>query len=364
MIGYYLSEFFLYCCFAILTGGLILRTVPEERKPEVRIPSFLLILCTAGIAILSFFPVYKITRFYQPSFEMAFWPMLKSVLTQIDTGKTWIWTLVFAIMLLVSLAAKPLQKEKAAPYISLIFLFLLMLEFGWGSHTSAFYGWKGFFTHTLHFIAAMVWIGLLLLVGWFSVKRTNWAAFLKWFSPLSIVCVVLMIAAGIGLMLFMDPDYADSWMLPYGQTLLIKHLLIIPLLTFAMINGLLMKRRLAANPDYDFSPWIKGEGILALVVFAATAVMGQQNPPHDVALYLQSAPPSRLFTSVYSGTFTPDMKVSLQFAPSSLLLGITAILCLIAIIAIFRKKWPVSAAMIAGLGFAVSAYFSFMLAIA
>ena len=39
-------------------------------------------------------------------------------------------------------------------------------------------------------------------------------------------------------------DYPNSWMLPYGQALLIKHLLIIPLLVYAVINSILMKKKL------------------------------------------------------------------------------------------------------------------------
>ena len=37
-------------------------------------------------------------------------------------------------------------------------------------------------------------------------------------------------------------DYANSWMLPYGQALLIKHLLIIPLLAYAFINSVLIRK--------------------------------------------------------------------------------------------------------------------------
>ena len=39
-------------------------------------------------------------------------------------------------------------------------------------------------------------------------------------------------------------DYPDSWMIPYGQALLIKHLLIIPLLVYVLINSILMKKKL------------------------------------------------------------------------------------------------------------------------
>lgn len=39
-------------------------------------------------------------------------------------------------------------------------------------------------------------------------------------------------------------DYVSSWMLPYGQALLVKHIIFIPLLVFAGINGLLIRKQI------------------------------------------------------------------------------------------------------------------------
>ena len=50
-------------------------------------------------------------------------------------------------------------------------------------------------------------------------------------------------------------DYPNSWMLPYGQALLIKHLLIIPLFVYAMINGLLIKKKIKKDIHFNPKPW-------------------------------------------------------------------------------------------------------------
>ena len=62
----------------------------------------------------------------------------------------------------------------------------------------------------------------------------------------AIACLLLTVATGLVLMtLIIDlKEYSDAWMIPYGQSLLIKHLLIIPLLGYAFINSILVRKRL------------------------------------------------------------------------------------------------------------------------
>jgi putative copper resistance protein D len=47
------------------------------------------------------------------------------------------------------------------------------------------------------------------------------------------------------------PEYINSWILSYGQALLIKHLLIVPVMVFALFNGFYMKSKLAKKDGYD-----------------------------------------------------------------------------------------------------------------
>jgi putative copper resistance protein D len=357
---YYITETLLYLCFSILMGSLILKAIPETKKPSLQIPNWLIVICALGIPLLSFIPVYKVTKFYQAAFETDFFTIFTDVLFDTNFGKGWIYTLILAVALLLIVSVKQFQNDKATPYVGITILFALVIAFGWSSHTSSLYGWKGIVVHTIHFLAVIVWLGILFVVAWFAKDRQNWSSFLRWFSPLSIVCVCVTIAAGIGIMLFVASDYLNSWMVPYGHALLIKHILIIPLLLFAFINGFLMRRKLNSNPDFNFSPWLKGESIMALFVFGATAVMGQQEPPHDVALYLKNAEPSKLFATFYQGTFTPETRVLFGMNTSTLIFGILALACLALTFMTFKRKMHVAIAIGLSLGFASFAYFTIM----
>ncbi|MED4778442.1 hypothetical protein P9306_18285, partial [Bacillus atrophaeus] len=53
-------------------------------------------------------------------------------------------------------------------------------------------------------------------------------------------------------------DYAKCWVLPYGQMLLLKHIGILPLLAFAFINGVLIRKTKALslyNPFFLDKSW-------------------------------------------------------------------------------------------------------------
>ncbi|TXK89880.1 hypothetical protein FVE24_14620 [Parageobacillus sp. SY1] len=72
-------------------------------------------------------------------------------------------------------------------------------------------------------------------------------------------------------------DYINSWVLPYGQMLLLKHISIIPLLAFALINGILL-RRLSAQPNLNIRAWLKAETIIITVIFFFTSILGTSSP--------------------------------------------------------------------------------------
>src|SRR5690606_11204693 len=107
--------------------------------------------------------------------------------------------------------------------ISIMFTLVLVLSLGWASHVASLTEWSGFVFQNLHFLATVVWVGIILIVSWFSIDNRNWNDFLNWFTPLAINCVVIIIASGFFMMsLVMDVnDYANAWTLSYGHTLLL-----------------------------------------------------------------------------------------------------------------------------------------------
>lgn len=358
----YISEGLLYICFAILTGTLLLRIVPEHKRPDIRVPDVLLIVCAAAVPVLSYVPIHNIAVSFAKDFDMSYGDILKSVLLDINTGKAWIWTTVGSVGLICLLSIKAFNTDKHMPKVALFITLLLIIWLGYAGHASSLYGFKGLITHSVHFLAVSVWIGVLFVVSWFSVNHNNWQAFLGWFSPVAIVSVVAALGAGFVLMTFTTPEYVNAWMLPYGQMLLMKHLLIVPLLLFAYTNGFVYKK--AAARDAGFSPrrWLKAESVIALLVLAATAVLGQQAPPHTVKETLQTVSPSPLFTGLYQGSFSPDINIAFKLGLESVLMLAAAAVMAAGLAWMYRANRLIPA-FIMGLLVAVFGYFGLMFSV-
>lgn len=355
----YASEGLLYVCFAILMGSLLLRLVPERLKPNVQVPAGLLLACAAAIPVLSFVPLHQLAVLFSTEFEISYGEMMRSILIDVNSGKAWIWTVVASAGLMVLLGVKLFRNDRHMPKIALFVTLLLVVWLGYASHASSLSPAKGLFVHTAHFLGVAVWIGILFVAGWFARSDDNWPAFLRWFSPLAIGSVLLTLAAGFTLMTFTTPDYVKSWILPYGQALLIKHVLILPLLVFAFTNGFLYKRMAAANVRFNPRLWLKVESVFAILVLAATGVLGQQSPPHDVRETLQSVSPSSLFTRIFQGPYSPDMDLTFAMTGSGVLLFAAGLVMLGGIIAMFRAQRP-AFALAMGLFAAAFAYLGAM----
>lgn len=334
----YFSEGLLYICFAILTGALLLRLVPADRRPSVHVPNALLLLCAFAIPILSFIPIHQLALSYRDDFELSYFSMLQSLLLDVNTGKAWVWTLIGSVGLICLLGLKAFRNDRQMPKVALIVTFLLIIWLGYASHASSLYSFKGLFVHSMHFLAVCVWIGILFCVSWFSHDEANWPAFLRWFSPVAIVSVLVALLAGFTLMSFTTPEYVNSWMLPYGQILLIKHLFILPLLLFGYTNGFGYKRMLQRNVNFHPKRWLQAESVIALLVLAATAVLGQQAPPHNVKTTLQTVAPSSLFTSLYTGNFSPDLTLQISWQLESLLMFLAALIMAAGVFICYRAN--------------------------
>jgi copper resistance protein D len=359
----YISEFLLYCCFSLLVGHQILAFVPEHKRPTIIVPVWLVNLSIIGIAVLSFFPVLTIATTFSKEFDVGFWVIFKGILLDYNVGHAWLITLFLAAVVLIVRSLRKIMDEPKLEYISAIFTFVLIMAFGWASHCTASFQLKGFIPHGIHFLAVNIWIGTLLVVSWSSKDKNNWLAFLKWFSPVALICLVTTICAGFFLMTLLVPDYVNSWIVPYGQALLFKHLLIILLLTFAFINGVLVRRKLNQNANFNPIPWVRAESIMALLVFSAMAVMGQQSPPENIAAAIKFEGPSALFQTFYPGTIKQTTTIELLANGTSILLIIISVLFLVSMVFLFRKGISSLLATIFGLLFVCSAYTGLMLGI-
>ncbi|KAA9028453.1 copper resistance D family protein [Niallia endozanthoxylica] len=356
-----LTQALLYLSFAIVVGTFILSLVSSNFKPDISVPKWVLLSAIGGIGLFSFFPVLQLILYVKQNIGLSF-SLLQSVLFTFEVGKAWVVTYLLATVLFLYIIWVDYRKKPVYASIGLVFAFCLILALGWSSHASTYDPVVGFMSHTLHLTAVSVWVGILLIVSWCSTNYENWSRFLKWFTPVAIICFLSTIITGLVLMTFVVEfeDYLNSWMLPYGQTLLIKHLLIIPLLVYAMINSFFVKKKLNNDEQYNPRPWGKLESLVILFIFAATAAMGQHAPPHETIVTVEGA--SKLFTTFYPD-FQPGMAVQLGFTSVSILLLVLTVLSSVLLIILFIRKTPVIVSILTSVLLFICAYLSVMFSI-
>lgn len=288
---YWIGEPFLYLSFAFVTGWLVMIGA-KETQTLARVPHSLVITALIGIAIFSFLPVLRIILFFAN--DMGFQLTFESVMFTFTEGKAYWWTLLFVSLLVIVIYFGEPARNKKAWVLSCILMVGLLLSLGWTSHLTAWYGSTGLISYALHFVAIAVWSGVLLTAGWF-MPASSWTRFLSWFPPSAIGAMLVIVLSGLYLTNALAPDYLNSFVLPYGQALLIKHLLIIPLFIFALMNGFLVKRKLQKNLSFNPKPWAKAESLFILMIYTVTGFMSQQAAPHDIFETTPQPPVSKLF---------------------------------------------------------------------
>jgi copper resistance protein D len=252
---------------------------------------------------------------------------------------------------------------KGSKYVQSILLLLMILAVGYSSHVASLSFWPGLLSHSTHFLIITLWTGILIHVAWFSKEEPNWSKFLRWFTPLAVLCIIVIILSGIYLMLFVvEPkDYVKSWVLPYGQMLLLKHISIIPVLVFAFINGVLSRKALKF-PSFNPKPWIKAESIILLVVFYFTAVMGTLSPPHEIEFTVKSEGASKWVEWLLGKNILSTTQLHLVPSFQSGLLIIISILFLLLILISFKRVKPILG-VVFGVGFVVAMYFGLIMSL-
>lgn len=328
------TEIINYILFSFLVGYVALQFVPESQKPTIIIRKMALLFATLGIIICTFGPVLKIIMYF--SGDVGAKVATISVLTDFKVGKAWMFLAFTATLLGITFY------KEGSKYLQAIFLLAMIMAVGSAGHVASLSYWTGFISHSIHFLAATFWVGVLLQVGWFAKDNRNWSAFLRWFSPMAIGSLVLVIGSGFILMFkVVEPaQYVNAWSIPYGQMLLLKHISIIPVLAYAFINGVLAKKA-SRSPTFNPKPWIKVESILLLVVFSFTGVMGTLPPPYEA------------LASNHLVSFAPSVQGVVLVAMSLLFI------CMILVS--FYRKAPAFLGLLFSIGFIASLYIGWMM---
>ncbi|MCD7036329.1 CopD family protein [Metabacillus sp. GX 13764] len=330
----------------------------EENKPFALVPKRWILLSTLGVAVFSFAPIVELAfRFFDAG---GFYIGLVRVLGEFEIGQAYVLTFVIIVMFYLFAAFLPVQENKQYTAIALFFVLLMIFSHSAVSHAATLSP-LGMLYHAAHVLAMCLWSGVLFLAGWLAKDTGKWLRFLKWYTPLAITSVFFVAFTGFLLMTMVMniPQYPKTWQLNYGQALLMKHLIFIPILFFAFINGFLMKILLKKKKQANPLPWAKAESLYVLLIFAATGVLSEQEPPHVIEETLKTSGPSPLF-SLFAGN-----TANAGFAPGFLavFLFLLSTLFLFLIVFGFKRKSSPAVSFAAGAGFILSAYFGIMLSI-
>ncbi|MCE4093154.1 CopD family protein [Priestia aryabhattai] len=351
-----LTELITYILFSILIGHVALQFVSPEKKPSIYISKRFLLSCVLGIILFTFGPLLQVVAYFGGSVGVA--QTLFSVLFTFEIGKAWIAIVWCSTLLWLAIY---LESSK---YVQAVLLFLMVLSIGYASHVASLSFWTGFTSHTVHFLAVTLWAGILIQVSWFSKDSTNWDRFLRWFTPFAVSCMIVILISGVIVMLFVIDitDYVNAWVLPYGQMILLKHISIIPLLAFACINGILV-RKMRKIPTFNPQTWVKAESVSILIVFFFTGILGTLSPPHDIDQTVKSEGVANWVTDLLSSPIKPPVNLEITASIQGIVMILFGILFLSMIFLSFYKRKTPALAVALTICFIISTYLGIMMTI-
>lgn len=342
------SDFLLYGVMSFLAGVTVLQFVPEHQKPVITVKKSVILLAIASIPILSAAPAIQLTGLLMKNSPLssAIW----TTITEFQAGQSFVFSSLLAFFWF---GAAAINSSKG---IQIFWFVLTVINIGFGSHAASLDFIPGMLSHTVHFLSLSLWAGVLLVVTFFAAELANWRSFLNWFTPFAFGMVAILLLSGVAIwLMFSKPaDYAASWVLPYGQMLLLKHLSILPLMAAAFLNGFGNKVK---RPSRHL---LKLELFMIGLVFLATAIMSKLAPPHNVTntLLTEGTAP---FVEILSGNLL--LPIAPQFAMSvdGLLLVLLGFMLFGLMIISYFKKVPLWLSCLFGLFFVVAVYAGLMM---
>lgn len=359
MSYYWITEPLLYFAYALLAGLTVMALIPRSRTPGVSVPVWLGPAASITVAACSFIPLLKIIMFFKD--DIGFWQSFKSIMFKFSEGEHYAWILVLSIVmavLTVTVRRNPGSMLRWLMPVALLGIAAAMSSF---NHAASLFESVGQLAFFGHFTAMAIWSGTLLLAGWFGKELDRWDAFLRWFHPMAIICVIIVIGSGLFLMTGVTPDPVNSWALSYGQALLVKHILILPLLLFGFVNGYMVRRKLSRDRSFRPQRWAKSEAILIGLVYIVTGYMNQQPAPHEVADTLVVYGPAPTFEWFHPGYASGSLTFGWSWY-GIVSLGIGLVL-LWNVIRAFRKNRSALEGLLSGLAAAILLYSGLMFSV-
>lgn len=274
-----LSELLVYLGGAFWAGRLVLLFIAPDKKPSLGALDGLALVALISIVIGTSVPLGRVFVYFRHELDLPVRDALRASLFDVRIGHSFLMVYFSVLMATIIVCIKRLVFIKRWLLVGLTIP--LFLGVTGTSHAAAKHGLPGLVLQAGHFSLMALWIGVVFVVGWCARDFKNWSSFLRWFSPLAQVLFVGVVVTGFFLMRQSIPisEYRNVWNLPYGQALLFKHLLLIPLLGYAFINGMLVKRRLQRTEPFDPRQGLRFESTMIFGVFLATATLSNLEQP-------------------------------------------------------------------------------------
>lgn len=357
-----ISNGLLYICFAILMGGCLLGVIPEDKKTSIVLPKKTLAIAIMLIPFLSFISLLDLALALNHYRDESIVASIGYVISNMALGHAWLALSLLAVLFLILLFG--LRRHNTMPILYTLGLFItfgMLLTQAVVGHSANMGSYPGAAAHLFHYTAVTAWIGVLFITSWFSKNADKWQAFINWFTPFAIGCVAILALSGMFMSYFLNESIVDSWTLPYGQALLWKSLLFIPILFFGLINGVLIRKRVKEDAHYSPRNWWRAESVIILAVIAVTAFMTEQEPSHNIEQTLASGEASVLFQTFASVPIGTDLTLELNgLSVLFLLIGLLFLGCIL--YTFVQKLSPYLALLMGGLS-VVSLYLGLMNAV-
>jgi len=287
----------------LCVGGVaVLAFVADAREARARLPWIVLAAVAALLAVDSLAWI-TLTGVKAAGFglDAVFrWPLARDV---IETGFGQVWLAralcALAVAVLAVVAARGRSDRLLAP---IVFLAASIAVTPALSGHARVEGSLAVLSDAIHVAAAGVWVGgltflALLLVEAGSDRWTLAAKVVPRFSALAVVSVIALVAAGVVSGFLEVRSWQALWHTTYGQLLLVKAALLVPLLALGAFNNRISVPRLrSAVVDHRvrrrFAQSVALELSLMIVIVGVTAALVAE-PPAKAQLVAASGPVSR-----------------------------------------------------------------------
>ncbi|MBT98962.1 MAG: hypothetical protein CL902_10095, partial [Dehalococcoidia bacterium] len=275
--------------------------------PTAQILVSRLMLLAAVVAVLASLAqlIVQASVVHEISVADSFGDPVKTILTNTDWGRVWLWRMgaLAAALVVVVLVAVLAHRRQDGPlgqlYLPVIAMGLgagMLFSISWTSHGAAVAGIEttSIVSDFIHLVAASFWVGgiLVFLATILLVNRSlsrehrslALAGVTPRFSAVAVISMgILIITGSYGA--WAQVTIVEAFATPYGWSLVGKLALVTVILIIGSFNLLWIRKRLATNPQA--STWlgrlIAVEAVVAVLIVVSVGVLTSLEPARQVA---------------------------------------------------------------------------------